>query len=91
MISSYDKVVVPFFGKGLPIEYELMRSVQTVAQKDRHTIGILTTDAGLMSGSREWRIVTELKKQYDVEEVSPVSRNRRQKVRRAVGRDAVVA
>ena len=26
-----------------------------------------------MSGSREWRIVTELKKQYDVEEVSPAN------------------
>ncbi len=73
VISSYDKVVVPFFGKGLPIEYELMRSVQTVAEKERHTVGILTTDAGLMSGSREWQIVTELEKQYDVEEVSPAS------------------
>jgi len=71
VISSYDKVVVPFFGKGLPIEYELTRSVQTVANKDRHNVGILTTDAGLMSSSREWRIVTELKKQYDVEDVSP--------------------
>ena len=73
VISSYDKVAVPFFGKGLPIEYELTRSVQTVANKDRHTVGILTTDAGLMSGSREWQIVTELKKQYDVEEVSPAA------------------
>ena len=73
VISSYDKVVVPFFGKGLPIEYELTRSVQTVANKDRHKVGILATDAGLMSGSREWRIVTELKKQYDVEDVAPSS------------------
>ena len=37
VISSYDKVVVPFFGKGLPIEYELTRSVQTVADEKRHT------------------------------------------------------
>ena len=72
VISSYDKVVVPFFGKGLPIEYELTRSVQTVAEKDRHTVGILRTDAGL-TGSREWQIVSELKKQYDVKEVSPTS------------------
>ncbi len=72
VISSYDKVVVPFFGKGLPIEYELTRSVQTVAQKDRHTLGILTTDAGIIGG-RDWRIVTELKKQYNVEEVSPAT------------------
>lgn len=73
VISSYDKVVVPFFGKGLPIEYELTRSVQTVAQEKRHTVGILDTDADLMGGSREWQIITELKKQYDVLEVSPSS------------------
>ena len=72
VISSYDKVVVPFFGKGLPIEYELTRSVQTVANKERHTVGVLTTDANVM-GSNDWRIITELKKQYDVEEVSPNS------------------
>jgi ABC-2 type transport system permease protein len=72
-ISSYDKVVVPFFGKGLPIEYELTRSVQTVSQEKRHKLGILRTDADLTGGSREWRIVAELKKQYDVEEVSPSS------------------
>lgn len=71
VISSYDKVVVPFFGKGLPIEYELTRSVQTVADDKRFTVGILRTDAGLLDGSREWRIVTELRKQYDVVEVSP--------------------
>ncbi|MFW6171749.1 MAG: Gldg family protein, partial [Planctomycetota bacterium] len=72
-ISSYDNVVVPFFGKGLPIEYELTRSVQTVGDEQRHTVGILDTDAGLMSGGREWQIVTELKKQYEVEPVSPAS------------------
>jgi ABC-2 type transport system permease protein len=73
VVSSYDKVVVPFFGKGLPIEYELTRSVQTVSQKERHSVGVLLTDARLMGGGREWRIVTELKKQYEVEEVSPDS------------------
>lgn len=72
IISSYDKVVVPFFGKGLPIEYELTRSVQTVADDTRFTVGVLQTDADLM-GTREWRIVTELKKQYNVESISPAS------------------
>jgi ABC-2 type transport system permease protein len=70
VISSYDKVVVPFFGKGLPIEYELTRSIRTVAAEQRHKIGILTTDANLLNFSQEWQIVTELKKQYDVESVS---------------------
>jgi ABC-2 type transport system permease protein len=64
--------VIPFFGKGLPIEYELTRSVQTVASKERYKLGILTTDARLVGG-RDWDIVTELKKQYDVEEVSPAT------------------
>ncbi len=70
VISSYDKVVVPFFGKGLPIEYELTRSVQTVANEDRHTIGILRTDANV-NGSGQWQIVSELKKQYNVKDISP--------------------
>lgn len=70
IISSYDKVVIPFFGKGLPIEYELTRSIRTVAAEQRHKVGILTTDANVMNVSREWQIVTELKKQYDVEIVS---------------------
>ena len=72
IISSFDKVVVPFFGRGLPIEYELTRSVQTVADDLRYTVGVLQTDADLM-GSREWRIVTELKKQYTVESISPAT------------------
>lgn len=69
IISSYDKVVIPFFGKGLPIEYELTRSIRTVATEQRHTVGILSTDANVLNFSQEWQIVTELKKQYDVESV----------------------
>ena len=68
-----DEVVVPFFGKGLPIEYELTRSIQTVAQAERLTVGVLGTDANIMSGSSKWQIITELEKQYEVEEVSPAS------------------
>ncbi|PAY19696.1 ABC transporter permease [Rhodopirellula sp. SM50] len=71
VISSFDKVVVPFFGKGLPIEYELTRSIQTVANENRHTVGVLRTDARLMEGTRDWQIVRELKKQYNVQSVSP--------------------
>ena len=71
VISSYDKVVIPFFGKGIPVEYELTRSIQTVAQKERLTVGVLTTDANVMGGGNEWQIVTELKKQYEVVQVSP--------------------
>ncbi len=74
--SPTDNVEIPFFGKGLPIEYELTRSVRTVAQKNRLTIGVLQTDAnviseGGMGGGRDWEIVRELRKQYKVIAVNP--------------------
>ena len=77
--SGANEVVIPFFDVGLPLEYELTRSVNTVAAEKRRLVGILETDAKLNGGfdmqtfrsSPEWRIVTELKKQYEVETVSP--------------------
>lgn len=73
--SLTDNVEVPFFGKGLPIEYELTRSVRTVAQEKRLTVGVLQTDANVISdtgsGERDWEIVRELKKQYKVIAVNP--------------------
>lgn len=74
--SPTDNVEIPFFGKGLPIEYELTRSVRTVAQEERLTIGVLQTDAnvisgGGMGGGRDWEIVNELRKQYKVISVNP--------------------
>lgn len=67
VISSYRKVVIPFFGKGLPIEYELTRAIQTVAKKDRLTVGILQTDSGVEGGIRE--ISEELGQQYEVKDI----------------------
>jgi ABC-2 type transport system permease protein len=75
--SGLDKVVIPFIDKGIPIEYELVRSICTVAQQDRKKLGILKTDVPLFGGfsmqgpTEESQIVTELKKQYDVSEVDP--------------------
>ena len=72
--STTDTVEIPFFGKGLPIEYELTRSVRTVSQKDRLTIGVLQTDANVIADSpsgRSWEIVNELRKQYKVIAVNP--------------------
>ena len=75
--SGLEKVVVPFFDKGTPVEYELIRSVCTAAQQKRKRLGVLTTDADLfggfdmMSGAQRPRqpIVDELEKQYDVVQV----------------------
>ena len=33
--SGLDKVVTPFLNKGIPIEYELIRSIMTVAGNKR--------------------------------------------------------
>jgi ABC-2 type transport system permease protein len=71
--SSYDQVVIPFFGAGTPLEYELTRSIRTVSNQKRLTVGVMRTDADVIGGSREWQIVTELKQQYIVKEVSPDS------------------
>jgi ABC-2 type transport system permease protein len=77
--SGTEEVVIPFFDRGLPVEYELTRSIRVVSRSGRKKLGILTTDAKMTGGmdmrtfsqTPEWSIVTELKKQYDVSSVSP--------------------
>jgi ABC-2 type transport system permease protein len=77
--SGVEEVVIPFFDRGLPVEYELTRSIRVVSKSGRKKVGILSTDAKMMGGfdtrtfnqTPEWSIVTELKKQYDVSSVAP--------------------
>lgn len=77
--SEFDQVVVPFFEQGASIEYELTRSISTVTQKKRSTVGILRTDAQVNGGFDQstfrqvqaWRIQSELGKQYEIKDVSP--------------------
>jgi ABC-2 type transport system permease protein len=75
--SGLDKVVIPFIDKGIPVEYELVRSICTVSQQERKKLGVLKTDAQLFGGfsmqgpTEESQIIAELKKQYDVVEVDP--------------------
>lgn len=70
-----DKVVIPFIDKGIPVEYELVRSICTVAQQKRKKLGVLKTDVPLFGGftmqgpTEESELITELRKQYDVVEV----------------------
>lgn len=72
-----EKVDPVYFDRGIPVEYELVRSVVTVAQQKRKRIGVVTTDAPLFgrfsfqmgSPSSDWPIIEELKKQYEVEQV----------------------
>jgi ABC-2 type transport system permease protein len=76
--SGLEEVVIPFFDRGLPVEYELTRSIRVVTRSARKKVGILSTDAKLMGGfdmrsmgqNPEWSIVIELKKQYDVSSIA---------------------
>ena len=81
--SGLAKVVIPFFESGIPVEYELVRSINTVAQPKRAKLGIIKTDANFFGGFSmagggfqqipKQPIVEELEKQYDVEDVDPSS------------------
>ncbi|HWL08991.1 MAG TPA: Gldg family protein [Planctomicrobium sp.] len=81
LTSGFDSVKIPFFDRGTPIEYELTRSIGTISNEKRLVVGILNTDVKANGGFDmqsfrqlpEWQIVTELKKQYEVKEVSPDS------------------
>ncbi|MBA2115811.1 Gldg family protein [Bremerella alba] len=79
-----EKVVIPFFDNGVPVEYELVRSIGTVSEKKRKRLGVLQSDAQLFGGIQQnamggyqnippQQIITELEKQYDVIEVDPTS------------------
>jgi ABC-2 type transport system permease protein len=73
-----EEDVIPFFDRGLPAEYELARSIRVVAGTQRKKIGVLNTAVKLFGGVNfntfenepSWPVVDELKKQYEVAEIS---------------------
>jgi len=84
--SGAAEEVIPFLDVGLPVEYELVRSIRVAAKTERKKIGVLQTAAKLsggfdyatMNSSPAWSIVSELKKQYDVRDISadgPIEEN----------------
>ncbi|MFB3904174.1 MAG: Gldg family protein [Acidobacteriota bacterium] len=72
-----EEFVIPFLDRGLPIEYELMRSVRVVSKTERRKVGVLNTGVKMFGGfdfrtnrqDNEWSILAELRKQYDVVQV----------------------
>ena len=74
-----QQVVVPFVDKGLSVEYELTRSIRTVAAIERRKIGVIANELEVFGGMNfqtmqqkpQWEIVRELKLQYEVVSVDP--------------------
>jgi ABC-2 type transport system permease protein len=74
-----EETVIPFLDRGLPAEYEVARSIRVVARTQRKNIGVFRTGINLFGGldfqtmrnSPPWPVVDELRKQYEVTQISP--------------------
>ena len=74
-----EEQVIPFFDRGLPAEYEIARSMRVVARTERKRIGVVNTGIRLFGGldfqtfrsTPPWAVVEELRKQYEVVEITP--------------------
>jgi len=79
MTQGLKKVVIPFIERGIPVEYELVRSLCTVTDQEKKKVGVVRTDARLFgqfnmqtfTPGRNWPIIDELEKMYEVEQVDP--------------------
>ena len=78
MTSGANEEIVPFFDRGLPVEYELVRSIRVATSVKRARIGILAPEGDVLGGfdfqamtsKQPWSIVAELRKQYEVLPIS---------------------
>ncbi len=82
--GSGGQQTIPFVYKGLPVEYEIMRTLGAVSgPSSKKKLGVFATDAPMMGsggmgimgfnlggGTPAWEVVNELRKQYDVQDVT---------------------
>ena len=76
--SGAEQQVIPFFDRGLPTEYEIVRSIRVVAGSERKRVGVVDTMIKIFGGQNltseqqmpRWSVVNELQKQYEVVEVN---------------------
>jgi ABC-2 type transport system permease protein len=76
-ICGVEEEVIPFFTPGLPIEYELTRTIRVVSKAERPKVGVIENEIKLFGSidyrtrqrSPDWEIVKELRKQYAVDTV----------------------
>jgi ABC-2 type transport system permease protein len=74
-----EEQVIPFLDRGLSAEYEIARSIRVVARTDRKKLGVYQTELRMFGGldfqtmrsTPAWSVVEELKKQYEVVQISP--------------------
>jgi ABC-2 type transport system permease protein len=78
-VSGPHEEVIPFLDRGLSPEYEIVRALRTVTQEKKKVVGVLRTDATIMGNfdlqarrqQPAWRVIAELKKQYEVRSLNP--------------------
>jgi len=78
-VSGPNEAVVPFLDRGLSPEYEIVRALRTVTREQKKVVGVLRTDATIMGNfdlqarrqQPAWRIIQELRKQYEVRSLNP--------------------
>lgn len=79
--SGLEKVVIPFFEPGVPVEYQLVQAMNTVSRSARKKLGILRTDAMVNGGFSpstmqqmpRQPLLEDLDKQYEIVDVDATS------------------
>lgn len=79
VVSGPHEQTIPFLDRGMSPEYELVRALRTVLQEKKKVVGVLRTDATIMGNfdlqarrqQPAWRVIAELKKQYEVRSLNP--------------------